>query len=199
MDGWVEVLQKMLNVSLDPSPNLRVDGNFENETLKAVRRYQKDQGIQVDGVVGNQTWAQLRGGTATKPSTDGRPPHTFVDKGVTARWFREDELATYLKDSDEMSLMLFSVGDAKLEGGKVTVRVTAPGSKGKVVTAKIGAPIGRTPDDQGDLHEVTLANFKTTFPSNPSGAKSTEYFVEAYFDKSEGGDFWQGKIVGDDS
>src|SRR4029453_2962488 len=60
VDGWVEYLQKLLNAILDPSPNLKLNGNFDQATYKAVVAYQKREGLVVDGVVGNQTWASLR-------------------------------------------------------------------------------------------------------------------------------------------
>src|SRR5262249_11566330 len=109
-DGWVEYLQEQLNNQLDPSPNLKVDGDFGQATPKAVRAFQEQAKIQVDGVVGNQTWAALRHGAPEKPSTDGRKPHTFVDKGAKARWFTEDDVAVYATKSDVLSLFPVSVG-----------------------------------------------------------------------------------------
>jgi peptidoglycan hydrolase-like protein with peptidoglycan-binding domain len=38
---------------------LQVDGVFGPITEKAVRKFQKQQGIQIDGVVGAQTWSRL--------------------------------------------------------------------------------------------------------------------------------------------
>ncbi len=38
---------------------LKVDGIFGPITEKAVRKFQKSQGIKVDGVVGSQTWSRL--------------------------------------------------------------------------------------------------------------------------------------------
>jgi murein L,D-transpeptidase YcbB/YkuD len=36
------------------------DGIFGKNTLKAVKEFQKSQGIKVDGIVGPQTWAKLK-------------------------------------------------------------------------------------------------------------------------------------------
>ena len=36
-----------------------VDGVFGNNTYNAVVKFQKDKGLSVDGVVGNQTWGKL--------------------------------------------------------------------------------------------------------------------------------------------
>jgi peptidoglycan hydrolase-like protein with peptidoglycan-binding domain len=57
--GAVSALQKGLaafggaNTSTDPGP---IDGNFGPRTESAVRAYQTQQNIAVDGVVGDQTW-----------------------------------------------------------------------------------------------------------------------------------------------
>jgi peptidoglycan hydrolase-like protein with peptidoglycan-binding domain len=57
--GAVSALQKGLlafggaNTATDPGP---IDGNFGSRTESAVRAYQTQQNIAVDGVVGDQTW-----------------------------------------------------------------------------------------------------------------------------------------------
>jgi Putative peptidoglycan binding domain len=191
-DGWVEYLQEQLNVQFSPSPNLKEDGNFDQATLKALKAFQTKAGIQVDGVAGNQTWAALRGGAPEAVGTDGRP-RGFVDKGAKARWFFETDVIIFSKGADLLTLSPISVGDAKLEGQSVNVFVTAPGSKQKGIVAKIGPPIKRTPTDEGDIHDVKVSNFTTTFPSTPPGAKVEDYLIEAYFDKALGGDFLTSK------
>jgi peptidoglycan hydrolase-like protein with peptidoglycan-binding domain len=190
-DGWVEYLQQRLNRWVQPSPNLKEDGDFGPVTHKAVLAFQQQFGIQVDGVVGNQTWAALRRAPSEKPGTDGRQPHTFVDKGVKARWITEGRNAIYNTGSDTMTLKAVSVGtDTKLEGQKVNVFVTAPGGKRKGITPKLGPPTHKTDTGEGDEHEVVIPNFTKTFPSTPPGAAVTSYVVEAYFDGPLGGDYW---------
>jgi hypothetical protein len=88
VDGWVEYLQQLLNAW--GAGNLTVDGDFGNATLTAVTTFQTRQRLLVDGVVGNQTWAELRGETPQPPSTDGLEPHTFVEQGPEARWGTDD-------------------------------------------------------------------------------------------------------------
>jgi hypothetical protein len=190
-DGWVEYLQARLNRRLNPSPNLKENGDFDNATHKAVIAYQQQEKLLVDGIVGNQTWAALRLADPEKPSTDGLPPHTFVEKGLEVRWLSEGGLAIYFTSKDEMELACVAVGDdTKVEGQPVNIFVTPPGGKRKGVVAKIGPVLKKTDTGQGNLHQILLTSFKKTFPSTPPGAKIEEYVIEGFFDQSLGGDFW---------
>ena len=36
-----------------------IDGKFGPKTLSAVRRFQEDKGLDVDGIVGPKTWKEL--------------------------------------------------------------------------------------------------------------------------------------------
>lgn len=53
---YVKKAQERLNVH---GASLNVDGDFGNLTLVAVKKFQKDKGLDVDGVVGPKTWAAL--------------------------------------------------------------------------------------------------------------------------------------------
>jgi peptidoglycan hydrolase-like protein with peptidoglycan-binding domain len=50
--------------------DLKVDGVFGAETEKAVRQFQADHGLTVDGVVGRKTWAALGVSENTNPPAD---------------------------------------------------------------------------------------------------------------------------------
>ncbi len=52
----VKNLQKLLNQN---GAKLTVDGIFGNNTLTAVKTFQKKKGLAVDGIVGTKTWAAL--------------------------------------------------------------------------------------------------------------------------------------------
>lgn len=55
--GYVKTLQILLNKYNDAK--LDEDGDFGPATLAAVRAYQTSRSLDVDGIVGAQTWAQL--------------------------------------------------------------------------------------------------------------------------------------------
>jgi murein L,D-transpeptidase YcbB/YkuD len=55
----VRLLQKMLNETLDPSPNLNIDGDFGPETDKAVRLFQSEHDLEESGVVDEATQKKL--------------------------------------------------------------------------------------------------------------------------------------------
>ena len=49
----VALNSSVFNSATDPGP---IDGNFGPRTESAVRAYQTQQNIDVDGIVGDQTW-----------------------------------------------------------------------------------------------------------------------------------------------
>jgi len=196
-DGWVEYAQLLLNFHLKTT--LAQDGDFGNSTLQAVLRFQKEKKLQVDGTIGNQTWAALREGAPEKPSTDGRKPHEFVEKGEEARWLFESEANNiFTAAKDLLQLAVQTVGDTPLDASvQATVRVTAPGAKPRVVQVKLGLPQpkkGGPGTGVGFTHEVDIDNFRKRFPSVPPDAPITDYLVEAYLPKELGGDFYSGKV-----
>ncbi len=57
----VRTLQAELNRNLRPSPNLDEDGIFGTLTRDAVRKYQRQEWLVIDGIVGDCTWSALLG------------------------------------------------------------------------------------------------------------------------------------------
>ena len=53
---YVEELQEMLDKR---GYTLKPDGIFGNKTLEAVKAFQADNGLKVDGIVGEKTWGKL--------------------------------------------------------------------------------------------------------------------------------------------
>ncbi len=190
-DGWVEYLQTALATH---GETVQIDGSFGPATLKAVLSFQKKNGLQVDGTVGNQTWAALRDGAGQPPSTDGRAPHSYEEAGEEARFFTERDPVYYSQAKDTLFFSVVSVGDAtKLDGRKVTARITAPGAKPRVAQVPLveDGPVSNT--DQGSLWSASLAGMAASYPSTPPGAPGGEYVVEAYLDQDLGGSTWSGK------
>ena len=95
----VTKLQSLLNTKLSPSPNLDADGIFGRGTQDAVRQFQRQQGLDADGIVGPKTWAALEsappsGATrsssptptaASSRSTTTRPSHTATRASTASR------------------------------------------------------------------------------------------------------------------
>ena len=55
----VKKLQEALNSNLSPNPNLVTDGIFGRNTDAAVRAYQRQVHITIDGIAGSQTKSAL--------------------------------------------------------------------------------------------------------------------------------------------
>ena len=199
-DGWVEYLQELLN--LKASAGLEIDGDFGDLTHDAVVAYQKDlkkkaPEVLDDGIVGDQTWSYLRDGAPAKPATDQRKPHSYVEKGVEARWSAETGALVYLSDSDQATLLAMSVGDAdQLAGRSARFRITGPTGTQKVVDGLIGKGAKTSKTDQGFEHLVTIDAFLQLFGGAKEAAKGS-YAVEAYFPADLGGDAFSGTLVFD--
>lgn len=189
-DGWVEYLQEALNHHINAG--LEVDGDFEGQTLKAVKAFQKKhkaEGVLVDGVVGNQTWSFLREGLPEKPKTDGRKPHTFVQTGQQVRWVREKELVRFDSAQDALVMQAISVGDSdKVAGRAARLRVTDPSGRRKVFERPLGAGVPSSKTGQGNTHDVSIDQFTTLFDENATSPLPGNYAVEGFFEKELGGD-----------
>lgn len=55
----VVMLQRYLINAGESLPKYGIDGDFGGETLKAVKSFQKKNGLVVDGIVGPKTWTKL--------------------------------------------------------------------------------------------------------------------------------------------
>jgi uncharacterized protein (TIGR02594 family) len=76
-------LQQQLNQKVRPSPNLDTDGDFGPRTENAVRTFQMQNQLQVDGIVGPNTWAKLGGGGPAQP-----PVQPFTPTADEPRWMQ---------------------------------------------------------------------------------------------------------------
>lgn len=57
--SYVTLLQTKLMNRGYKLPKYGADGSFGNETLTAVKQFQQDWGLKVDGIVGEATWKML--------------------------------------------------------------------------------------------------------------------------------------------
>ncbi|HET9144236.1 peptidoglycan-binding domain-containing protein [Actinophytocola sp.] len=178
VDGWVEYLQTRLT-ALGFGP-LTIDGNFDNATLQAVRAFQLQRKLLVDGVVGNQTWAALREEDPRPPSTDGREPHTYVEAGPEARFFTEDSSITFFPGEDLLILSAVNTGDETLNPGQfeATARITFP--SGEQHTFTVPLVNNQTPAEPGALFSFEGSIGRPLDPGT--------YLVEAYLPAELGGD-----------
>lgn len=91
-DGGVAVerLQKLLNVRLDPSPELDVDGDFGASTFAALRRFQRQKGLPATGTADSKTWEAL--GTLTPDEESPAVPRPEVVNAETIQRKPPDSL-----------------------------------------------------------------------------------------------------------
>lgn len=82
----VTELQRTLNQN---GYNLKEDGVFGNNTLAAVKDYQKKNALSVDGVVGNNTWTALSGGSKTASGSGGSK--STADSGFSYKGYTESD------------------------------------------------------------------------------------------------------------
>lgn len=83
----VKKLQELLN---NNGANLSVDGKFGPQTQDAVKKYQQENGLDVDGIVGENTWDALTNagstsgssGTATAPKAPAAPEAPTFEYGA---------------------------------------------------------------------------------------------------------------------
>lgn len=79
-------LQQLLNVRLSPSPSLEVSGSFEEETQKAVERFQQENALDADGIVGRKTWEVLEARPAEADEAPKPAPSVASEAGDSPRW-----------------------------------------------------------------------------------------------------------------
>ena len=127
IDGWVEYLQGLLIVA--GHDTVTKNGSFDDATLDAVTRYQLQNGLLADGVVGNQTWASLRHGDAQMAGTDGREAGTYVEDTREARWVWDEQTVHHDAAADELIFVAVNVGSAMLDASTLAnaaCRITPP-------------------------------------------------------------------------
>jgi Putative peptidoglycan binding domain len=125
-DGWVEYLQDLLQVH---GHNVTRDGDFGANTEHAVIRFQQANHLLADGVVGNQTWACLRGESPVAVGTDGERAHTHRERGIEARWLMERDVVHYDASDDMLRLYAYNVGETTWPASEITAEVRVTGAE----------------------------------------------------------------------
>lgn len=126
----VEALQRTLNDRLAPSPHLAIDGDFGPATRGAVERFQREQQLDVTGVVSTQTWKAL--GTLIT-TDDPLPPPNVVNSEQLLRSPQPDLngppivtcKAWAIADRASGAILYESNSDLPLEAASTTKIMTA--------------------------------------------------------------------------
>ncbi len=197
VDGWVEYLQELLNAwGLGP---LATHGTFDDATFQAVIAFQHHMNtepgtpstgrVMVDGIVGHQTWALLREEDPRPPSTDGLPPHSFIEVGAEARWLTEDSAFFFLPDEDRLVIQGVSTGDTPIESGSFNARflIVLPNADTVVEDRPIFTETGEPAPPGGFLFaEFEGAAAKSREVEDPFGSRSFSF--QAHMPAELGGD-----------
>ena len=77
-----ECQEDLIKLGYDVGPT-GADGKFGKNTEAAVKAFQKDQGLTVDGIVGPATWAALDAAVGPEPEPEPAATYTVTIPGVT--------------------------------------------------------------------------------------------------------------------
>ena len=187
VDGWVEYLQGLL--ILEGHKTVTINGSFDDSTLDAVRSYQLHNGLIVDGVVGNQTWAALRHGDARMAGTDGREAGTYVEDTREARWVWDGDVVIHDSAADELRFLAINLGSAALDASTLpnaSCRITPPEGVAFDMELAPRNEFGATPTEIGKLFFYVASNVnaipagrykaEARLPAELSGDHSESHF-----------------------
>jgi Putative peptidoglycan binding domain len=127
VDGWVEYLQTQLKLLgggvINIPDSFQPNGVFDDETERYVREFQQYHHVQVDGVVGDETWNVLHGNVDDRdPHADGRAPHSYVEESPRLEWENDGH---YDVSTDSYTYIAMNVGQTEVGPGiVVTARAT---------------------------------------------------------------------------
>lgn len=113
----VKELQRLLNAN---GYSLDVDGQWGDNTEAAVRKYQKQKGLTVDGIVGTNTWGSLYGTnkTTTTPTTPTQPKsYSDIDLSkYDSGYQKSDDVIAADKKKTDAENAYNNYGDFKYSG-----------------------------------------------------------------------------------
>ena len=118
-------LQRLLN---EDGFGLEVDGLFGRDTDAAVRRFQREQGLDDDGVVGPLTWAALLGTDPAWPTTFAmNDPRRIAELAELAKY--EGAVTAAAAKHDLPAAVLAGIGSRE-SGWGLALRPPGPGGTG---------------------------------------------------------------------
>lgn len=130
LNGDVQVLQSAL---IKFGFNVQVDGIFGSETEGAVRQFQLDHDLYVDGVVGPATWAALANTTALDPATTLPTTISATNQMMTAQLNEAAKFRQFIDDAGTTSAissaLIAGIGSRE-SGWGLLLRPTGPGGTG---------------------------------------------------------------------
>jgi hypothetical protein len=121
--GWVVELQRLLSDRGHPSSDPA--GEFGADTKAAVVAFQRANHCDDDGIVGNQTWAALRGGTApegirNEPYGDTRPLDTGLARGESVHEYVDETYGTVyssMSAADRAAALIVAANEQLVSAG----------------------------------------------------------------------------------
>src|SRR4051794_33336948 len=134
-DGWIRYLQSTLAYY---GHSVEASGRFDAPTKHAVIAFQKERHLLGDGVVGNQTWAALRGEAAQHAGTDGKAAHTHEEHGARVEWLVQQWPPSYDSSGDSLTLWAINVGSVEIADDHVRAHVTVRGHQGEAIVQEVG-------------------------------------------------------------
>jgi D-alanyl-D-alanine carboxypeptidase (penicillin-binding protein 5/6) len=164
----VQALQRTLNARLKPSPKITVDGEFGPETEVAVKRFQKEQGLKITGVVDSAMWPKL--GVLITAATPVPPPTALNGESL------KREPAEKLTDPPPVTCKAWAIADGKT--GKLLHHNNGDkpldiASTTKIMTAYIVTELARK--NPKVLDEVVTYSFRADrTPGSTSGLLAGE-------------------------
>ena len=189
-DGWVEYLQQLLRHHYGENA-LSVNGTFDRETEELVIRFQLENGVGDDGVVGDRTWSVLRQEPERAPEGDSGTGRNYVEQGVELR-FAPDAVYwnTAFDLEDVVALTAYSVGtvDPQLDAVHVVAHLRDPEGASRAVETTL-----KYFDSHREL-QILVANVSGGKPGRYSilaqlsvdGEPGAEDSVQAEFDVATG-------------
>lgn len=177
----VETMQKMLIKLGYSCGSSGADGDFGNNTLAALKKFQTENGLTVDGVYGPKSKAKLTElyTAATKPatSTTTKTTEQVAKEVIDGKWGNGDERKKKLEAAGYNYRTVQDKVNELLGGGSKTVTSTATNTNVKVDYAhSFSKSIARTYTTIANLNlRAGASTSKTVITVIPKGKKVTCY------------------------